>query len=189
MSTDFEEHPAHPRPRAAGAIARFAGPSELLAAARALREDGFRRFDAFSPFPIHGMDEALGLGRSRLPWLVLVGALTGGSLAWFVQWYTSSVDYPLIIGGKPFNSREAWIPIVFEMTVLLSAFTAVFGMLAFCGLPELGHPALRAPGFARASDDGFFLAVESRDPKFDPCETLARLESLGGVEAVLLEER
>lgn len=188
MSGSPAASPGDPAPEIAGAIARFAGPADLLSAAESLRDAGFQRFDAFSPFPIHGMDEALGLGRSRLPWLVLVGGLTGASLAWFVQWYTSAVDYPLIIGGKPFDSREAWVPIIFEMTVLLSAFTAVFGMLALCGLPRLGHPALRAPGFRRASDDGFFLAIEARDPRFDPCEALALLESLGGVEAVLMEE-
>lgn len=174
-------------PEVAGAIARFAGPAEVLAAAESLRDAGFRRMDAFSPFPVHGMDDALGLGRSRLPWLVLIGGLTGAAAAWFTQWYASAVDYRLIVGGKPFHSREAWVPITFEMMVLLSAFTAVLGMLALCGLPRLAHPVFKAPGFHRASDDGFFLAVEARDPKFDPRDTPALLASLGGLDVALLE--
>ncbi|MEO6807506.1 MAG: DUF3341 domain-containing protein [Isosphaeraceae bacterium] len=180
--------PSGPDPRVAGVIGRFAGPAEVLAAAEHLRDAGFRRIDAFSPFPIHGMDDALGLGRSWLSWMVLIGGLTGAGLAWFLQWYTSAVDYPMIVAGKPFNSREAWVPITFEIVVLLSAFTAVFGMLALCGLPRLAHPVFGAPAFRRASDDGFFLAVESHDPKFDPRETPALLESLGGLNVALLKE-
>lgn len=170
-----------------GAIARFAGPAEVLAAAEHLRDAGFRRFESYSPFPIHGMDAALGLGRSRLPWLVLLGGLAGASFAWFGQWYTSAVDYPLIVASKPFHSREAWVPITFELMVLVAALTTVLGMLVLCGMPRLSHPIFRAPQFHRASDDGFFLAVEARDPKFDPRETPSLLESLGGVDVSLLE--
>jgi hypothetical protein len=185
-----ESSPTEPGPGAevVGAIARFDDPGAVLAAAERLRDAGFKRMDAFSPFPIHGMDDALGIGRSRLPWMVLVGGMVGLGLAWFVQWYTSAVDYPLIVGGKPFDSREAWVPVTFEMTVLLSALTTVFGMLALCGLPRLAHPVFGAPEFHRASDDGFFLAVESRDPKFDPRETPALLATLGGLDVALLEE-
>lgn len=187
MSPDTSTSTTDPAPEVAGAIARFAGPAEILAAAEQLRDAGFKRFDSFSPFPIHGMDQALGLGRSRLPWLVLIGGLSGAAIAWFGQWYTSAVDYRLIVASKPFHSREAWVPITFELMVLLASFTAVLGMLALCGLPRLAHPVFRAPGFQRANDDGFFLAVEARDPKFDPRDTPALLESLGGAEVALLE--
>jgi hypothetical protein len=170
-----------------GALARFTGPVELLVAVRRLHDLGYRRLDAYSPFPIHGMDQALGLGRSKVPVLVLAGGVFGAVFAQTLQWYQSVIAYPLITAGKPLNSAEAFVPITFETTILYAAFGAVFGMLALNGLPRLYHPVFRGKSFARASNDGFFLSVEARDPSFDRRETMALLESLGGTEVELIE--
>jgi len=170
-----------------GALARFAGPVELLDAVRRLHALGYDRLDAYSPFPIHGMDQALGLKRSKVPVLTLAGGLFGAAFAQTLQWYQSTRAYPLITAGKPLNSAEAFVPITFETTILYAAFGAVFGMLALNGLPRLYHPVFRGKSFARASTDGFFLSVEARDPLFDRREIVALLEALGGTEVELIE--
>ncbi len=170
-----------------GALARFAGPVELLDAVRRLHALGYRRLDAYSPFPIHGMVKALGLKRSKVPVLVLVGGVLGAAFAQTLQWYQSVIAYPLITDGKPLNSVEAFVPITFETTILYAAFGAVFGMLALNGLPKLYHPVFRGRSFARASDDGFFLSVEAGDPLFERRETMALLETLGATEVELIE--
>lgn len=170
-----------------GAVASFAGPTELLAAAARFRDAGYRRFDAHSPFPIHGMDEALGLRRSVVPVLVLVGGLLGAAGAQLLQWYISAVVYPLNTSGKPWNSAEAFVPITFETTILLASLAAVFGMLFLNGLPRLYHPVFQSTTFARASADGFLLTIEARDPMFDHRETVLLLEDLGGSDIELLE--
>jgi len=170
-----------------GALARYAGPVELLDAVRRLHARGYRRLDAYSPFPIHGMDQALGLKRSKVPAVVLAGGVFGAVFAQTLQWYQSTIAYPLITAGKPLNSAEAFVPISFETTILYAAFGAVFGMLALNGLPRLYHPVFRGKSFARASNDGFFLSVEARDPLFDRREIVALLEVLGGSEVELIE--
>jgi hypothetical protein len=170
-----------------GALARFNGPAELLGAVGRLHELGYRRLDAHSPFPIHGMDRALGLGRSKVPVLVLAGGVFGAAFAQAIQWYQSAVAYPLITGGKPFNSTEAFVPITFETTILYAAFGAVIAMLALNGLPRLYHPVFRGKSFARASDDSFFVSIEAGDALFDRRETIALLELLGGTEIELIE--
>jgi Protein of unknown function (DUF3341) len=170
-----------------GALARFAGPVELLGAVRRLHALGYDRLDAYSPFPIHGMDQALGLKRSKVPAVVLAGGLFGAAFAQTLQWYQSVIAYPLITAGKPLNSVEAFVPITFETTILYAAFGAVFGMLALNGLPRLYHPVFRGKSFARASNDGFFLSVEARDPLFDRRQIAALLEALGGTEVELIE--
>jgi hypothetical protein len=169
-----------------GVLAQFAGPTELLGAVRRLYDLGYRRLDAYSPFPIHGMDKALGLGRSRVPALVLAGGVFGLVFAQTLQWYQSAVAYPLITAGKPLNSAEAFVPITFETTILYAAFGAVFGMLALSGLPRLYHPVFRGKSFARASNDGFFLSVEAKDPLFDRRQTVILLEALGGTDVELI---
>jgi hypothetical protein len=169
-----------------GVLARFGGPNQLLDAARRLKDQGYRRLDAYSPFPIHGMDKALGLGRSKVPAFVLGGGIFGAAFAQAIQWYQSAIAYPLITGGKPLNSTEAFVPIVFETTILYAAFGAVLGMLVLNGLPRLYHPVFRSESFAKASDDGFFLSVEARDPLFDRRETVALLERIGGTEIQLI---
>jgi hypothetical protein len=171
-----------------GALAQFEGPTQLVAAARQLRDAGYTRLDAYSPFPVHGMAEALQLGRSRVPAVVLAGGLFGALFAQTIQWYQSAVAYPLITGSKPLNSIEAFVPITFETTILYAAFGAVVGMLALNGLPRLYHPVFRGNSFARASTDGFFISVEARDQLFDPKKTMALLESLGGTDIELIED-
>jgi hypothetical protein len=171
-----------------GALARFEGPGELLAAARHLRDTGYSRLDAYSPFPVHGMAEALGLRRSKVPAVVLAGGIVGAVFAQTLQWYQSSIAYPLITGSKPLNSVEAFVPITFETTILYAAFGAVIGMLALCGLPRLYHPVFRGRSFARASNDGFFISIEARDPLFDADLTTTLLASLGAADIELIED-
>jgi ActD protein len=153
-----------------GVVASFEGPAELVGAVRRLHADGFRRIDAHSPFPIHGMDEAL-----------------GAVFAQWLQWYLSVEGYALNTGGKPLNSPEAFVPITFETTILFASFAAVIGMLLLNGLPRLYHPVFRSKSFEKVSTDGFLLTVEARDPKFDRHNTPALLQALGGTEVELLD--
>ncbi|MGZ3301084.1 MAG: quinol:electron acceptor oxidoreductase subunit ActD [Isosphaeraceae bacterium] len=170
-----------------GLLARFAGPGELLEAARKLRAAGYRWIDTYSPFPIHGMERALRLGRSRVPAFVFVGGAIGVLFAQFVQYYESTVSYALIVDGKPFNSAEAFVPISFETMILYASIAAVLSMLFLNGLPRFYHPVFRGRSFARASNDRFFLSVESRDAMFDRGATPELLASLGGVEIQFLK--
>ncbi len=171
-----------------GVAAEFASPEALLTAARTLRGEGYSAMDAFTPFAVHGLDQALGLGRSKLGYLAVAGGAAGCAAALVMQWYTGAVDYPLVIGGKPLFAFEFSIPVTFELTVLLASFATVFGMLAFNGLPRLHHPVFRAESFRRATDDAFLLVVEARDPKFDLEASRRRLESLGATRTEVIEE-
>lgn len=175
-------------PRVWGMLAEFERPDELVVAARRAHEAGYRRMDAYTPFPIHGLSEALGLPPSKLPLVVLVGGLIGCATALGMQWFSSVVHYPMNVGGRPFASWPAFIPITFELTVLFASGAAVFGMLGMNKLPMPYHPVFNAPRFAFASRDRFFLGVEARDAKFDPEKTRKFLESLGAREIVAVEE-
>ena len=170
-----------------GVIATFAGPAELLEATRQTRQAGYERLDCFSPFPIHGMGRALGLRPSILPWMVLMGGIVGAAMALGGMLYINVIEYPIIVGGKPHAAIEPLIPIAFEVCVLFSAFTAVLGAFFLCGLPRLHHPLFNSTEFARTTDDGFFLAVEASDPRFDPEQTVRLLEALGGKPVTLVE--
>lgn len=162
-----------------GVIAEFNDPQTLLDAANAVREKGYTATDAFSPFPIHGLAEAVGFHKSRLSAIVLTMGLAGGIGGFFMCWYANVIAYPLNIGGKPYNSWPAWIPIAFECAILLAAFGAVFGMLALNGLPMPYHPVFNVRRFDSASRDKFFLVIQARDPKFRLDDVRQFLQSLG----------
>jgi len=171
-----------------GIAAEFQSAKELYRAAEKIRDAGFKHWDVFSPFPIHGMDEAMGLGRSILGKLIFIGGLTGFLTAVTLQFGTSSFLYPLIVAGKPTNlfTVPAFFPIMFELTILASAFTAVFGMLIMNGLPRLNHALFNWDRFKKVTEDKFFAAIESSDPKFSPVAVRELLESVGGTNVTLI---
>jgi Alternative complex III, ActD subunit len=165
-------------PRLYGLVAEFPSADALIAAANQTREAGYRRIDAYSPFPIHGLAEAIGFHRSRLPLVVLLGGILGGCGAFFMEWFSATIHYPINVGGRPLNSWPAFIPVTFELTVLGAAVAAVLGMIVMNGLPMPYHPLFNVERFGQASRDRFFLCIESRDPKFDLEATKRFLESL-----------
>jgi hypothetical protein len=170
-----------------GVIGDFDTPEDLLRAIRTARTAGYTKLEAYTPFPIHGIDEALGEGRSPLGKIVIVCGLTGLTLAVVLQWWTGAVDYPLVIAGKPLFAFEPSIPIMFELSVLLSAFGAVLGMLALNKLPQYYHPAFNFTKWAGATNDRFLLAIEATDPKFDAAEAVEFLNAAGSRHSELVE--
>lgn len=166
------------RPPVYGLLAEFNDPTELIAAIRRTREAGYEYFDAYTPFPIHEVFEALGIHRNILPWLVLCGGIVGACIGIGLQYWTSVLDYPINVGGRPQFSLPAFLPIIFECTVLVAAFVAVLGMLALNGLPMPYHPVFNVARFAAASRDRFFICIEARDPLFERDETRRFLERL-----------
>jgi hypothetical protein len=167
-----------------GLLAEFADADELVAAAREVHAAGYREVEAYSPLPVHGLAEALGFRRTWLPLIVLVGGIVGCVAGWALQYYTAVVAYPLNIGGRPLNSWPSFIPVIFEMTVLVAALSAVLGMLALNGLPRPHHPLFAVPRFDRATQDRFFLCILARDPQFHPQTTRQFLERLSTMEVV-----
>jgi hypothetical protein len=161
-----------------GVIAEFNNPQELLDAANATREAGYKNFDVYSPFPIHGLSEAVGFPYTRLSAVVLIMGIIGGLSGFLMCWYANVISYPMNIGGKAYSPWPAWIPITFECTILLAAFGAVFGMLALNGLPMPYHPVFNVKRFEQASRDRFFLVIQSRDPMFEVDQVFQFLESL-----------
>ena len=150
-----------------GLMAEFDDPSSLVAATERAHREGYRCMDAYSPFPIEELHEALGARHTRLPLIVLIGGLCGCIGGYALQYWSSVMAYPLNIGGKPLHSWPAFIPVTFECTILVAALSAVLGMLALNGLPQPYHPVFNVPRFALASRNRFFLCIESADPKFD----------------------
>lgn len=161
-----------------GTLAEFSTPEELLKAAEAARTEGYQKMDAYSPFPIHGLDDALGMKPTKLPWLVFAGGCVGAVAGYALQYFVSVVDYPLNIGGRPLNSVPAFIPVTFECTILFAAFTAGLAMLALNGFPRPNHPVFSVEAFKGASKDKFFLCLEAADPKFDQDGTKKFLQGL-----------
>jgi len=180
--------------KAYGYLAEYASPRALYDAAQQVRDAGYSKWDVHSPYPIHGMDAAMGLGRSRLPWLVFFGGLTGFCTAFLLagatqtnvfgrvfSWLPGGLPYPTIVQAKPddITTTPAFFPIMFELTILLSAFATLFGVLTLMKLPRLNHPLFESENFARFSDDGFFISVESEDPNFSEAGTAELLEKAG----------
>lgn len=161
-----------------GILAEFDSPGALVVAARAAREAGYARMDAFTPYPMEEVSDALGQQRSRLPLIVLGGGLLGALGGYLLQYWSAVVAYPFNIGGRPLHSWPAFVPPTFETTILIASFTAVLGMLALNGLPQPYHPLFNVPSFALASRDRFFLCIEASDPRFDPAATRRFLEGL-----------
>jgi len=162
-----------------GLLAEYDSPDALIRGAEKVRNAGFRDWDTFTPFPVHGIDGAMGIRPTILPWIILCGGLGGCTLALGFQWWANGVDYPFLISGKPFWSVPANIPITFELTVLFSALTAVFGMFALNKLPQPAHPLDLKERFARSTDDRFFVLVQASDPVFDERDTRTLLETSG----------
>ena len=160
-------------------VGYFDTPAELYHACEELRDAGYKHFDAHTPFAVHGLENAMGLPPSKLPWVVLTGGISGllGGIA--LAYYTQAIAYEHVIGGKEAFSYQAFVPIFFECTVLFSAFAAFFGLWAMNKQPEYFHPVMQHPRFDRATDDKFFISVEARDPKFDRNATRELLAKLG----------
>lgn len=173
MNKQVSEHQLY------GILAEFKNPKALIDAATTITESGYRKYDTFSPFPIHGIDKAMKLPKSKLGWIVGTMGLIGLTGGFMMIYFMMTLDYPTIIGGKPFANIPAWIPVIFELTVLLSAFGAVFGMFFLNGLPKLNHPLFSSENFKRSTDDGFFVCIESEDPQFDEEKVEQLLENLG----------
>ncbi len=170
-----------------GLLAEFENPDELVTAAHAARKAGYRKMDAYSPLPVHGLAEALGFEKTRLPLIVLLGGIAGATIGYLLQYWTTVIDYPLNIGGRPLHSWPAFIPITFEMTILIAAFSAVLGMLALNGLPQPYHPLFNVKRFKLATRNRFFLCIEAVDPQYDAGKTKDFLESLNAREVYEVE--
>lgn len=171
-----------------GLLAEFGDVQSLFHAVEQCRDAGYRRWDVHTPFPVHGMNNAMGLKYTKLPMLVLGGGLTGLGLALLMQWWMNAVDYPLMISGKPLFSLPANIPVIFELTVLFSALTTFIGMLALNALPQYHHPLFRSERFRRATQDRFFISIEGADPKFDEARVTSFLQGLGSLQVERIEE-
>ena len=178
------------RKRVYGYLAEFKSASALYKAAEKVRDAGFSKWDVYTPFPIHGLDKAMGLKRSILPWFVFFGGITGTATAFTLAYSTQVLIYPTVVQAKPVNvfTVPAFFPIMFELTILFSGFTVLFGLLALMKLPRLNHPLFASRQFHRATDDGFFIAIEARDPKFSPTGTRDLLSEIGGANIELVEE-
>jgi len=174
--------------RVHGILAEFDTPAAVYHAAERVRDAGYKAWDVHSPFPIHGIDEAMGIKRNFLPVMVAGGGFTGAGLGFLMQYWMSAVDYRLLVQGKPFGAWEPFTPVTFELGVLFAAFTALIGMLALNGLPRWNHPLFKKERFLRSSDDKFFIIIESSDAKFDPKATRELLSSAGAAHVEVVEE-
>src|SRR3954467_13730955 len=167
-----------------GLLAEFEQPAEIVAAAVAAREAGYRGMDAYTPFPVEGLSEAIGFHRTRLPLIIFIGGLLGCVGGFALQYWCAKVNYPINVGGRPLNSWPMFVPVTFEVTILSAAFAAVIGLFALNGLPMPYHPVFNVPQFALASRNRFFLCVEASDPRFDREATARWRGELGRREVV-----
>lgn len=172
-----------------GILASYSSPAELIHAAEKMRDAGYTKFDCHSPFPIHGMDDAMGLKPSPLGFIATIGALCVGGSAIALQWWCSTQAYGLVLSGKPLWSYQAFVPITFELSILGAALFTVFGMFAINKLPTLYHPLFNSKKFEAFSDDGFFISVDCSDQKFELKQTSALLQSAGGKDIEVIEEQ
>jgi hypothetical protein len=172
-----------------GVVAEFETANQLIQAAEKTRLAGYRSFEAYAPFPVEGLSEAIGLKRNAVPLITLLGGLAGGLGGFFFQYWVAAIAYPLNIGGRPYNSGPAFIPVTFELTVLGASLSAVFGMLALNGLPRPHHPLFSVDRFSKhASTDRFFLCIESRDPKFNLADSARFLKELNATHVSEVED-
>jgi hypothetical protein len=174
-------------PQIYGLVAEFESAGQLVKAARAVRENGYHRVEAYSPYPIEDLDEIIG-GRNPVPLITLIGGITGALTAWTMQYYIAAIDYPTNVGGRPLYSWPAFIVITFELTILFAAISAFVGTLALCGFPRPNFPLFNLPRFGAVSRDAFFLCIEARDLLFEVSKTSNFLETLGPVEVWEVED-
>jgi hypothetical protein len=170
-----------------GVLASYDTPYAVYHAAEKVRDAGYQRWDVHAPFPIHGIEDAMGMRRTRLPIAVGALAFTGTALAFLMQWWMS-MDYPLPVQGKPPGAWQPYVPILFEISVLMAAFTAIFAMLGINGLPRFYHPLFKKDSFLRITQDKFAISIEANDPAFDPLKTKELLETTGATSIELVEE-
>lgn len=178
--------PALPPGELFGVLAEFASPRDLYHACEKVRDAGYTKWDAHTPFPVHGLDHAMGLGRSRLPYVTLVCGLSGAIGGFILQLWANGYAYPIWVSGKPVLNWQPYMPVTFELGVLLAAISTVVGMLAFNQLPMLFHPLFGSAAFERVTDDGFFISIESWDPKFNATEAERLLKSVGAKRVELI---
>lgn len=171
-----------------GIMAEYTTPADAMHAAEKVRDAGFRKWDVFTPFPVHGMDKAMGLKNSKVGWFSFVGGVTGYTTGMLMIWFLNAIDYPIVIGGKPMFSPFSAFPPSYELTILLGAFGAIGGMLFLNRLPRLHHPLLKNKRFALATHDRYFVVIETADPKFNEVETRKLLEAAGSKRIELVEE-
>ncbi|MEM8733754.1 MAG: DUF3341 domain-containing protein, partial [Planctomycetota bacterium] len=182
MSDPKPKKAASSGPKSHGWMAEYDDENKLLDACRKVRDSGYTRTDAFAPFPIHGIDEALGIKPTVLPWFSFFAGITGTTIAISMQIFMNAIDYPYIISGKPYISLPAFIPVAFELTVLFAAFTTVFAMLGLNGLPKFSNPVFTNPRFDRATDDRFFLWIDASDKYFNSDKVRSLLGETGALE-------
>ncbi len=172
-----------------GMLAQFANPADLMHAAEKIRDAGFRRWDVFSAYPIHGMNHAMGLKNSKVGWFGFIGGCTGYTTGMLMIWWMNAHDYPILVGGKPMFSPFFAFPPSYELTILFTAFGSIFGMMFLNRLPRLHHPLLKNKLFStKATHDGYFLVIETTDPKYSETETRGLLESIGSRHIEIVED-
>lgn len=174
--------------KAYGLVAAFDTTPDFYHACEQVRDAGVSQWDALTPFPVHGLDAAMGVRRSKVPRFSLVGGITGFCSGMTLIWWTGAYEYPLIVGGKPYFSPLFAFPISYELTILFTAFATISGMFFLNKLPMFYHPVMKAPQFVRAMDDRFYIVIEANDPKFNPTQARSLLEQIGGKDIAEIEE-